>query len=57
MNAKPETPLLDKVRVPSDLRTLDEAQLPQLASELRAELIDVVSQTGGISAPALASSN
>lgn len=47
MNAKPETPLLDKVRVPSDLRTLDEAQLPQLASELRAELIDVVSQTGG----------
>ena len=47
MNAKPETPLLDKVRVPSDLRTLEEAQLPQLASELRAELIDVVSQTGG----------
>ncbi|MDR7222474.1 1-deoxy-D-xylulose-5-phosphate synthase [Aminobacter aminovorans] len=47
MNAKPVTPLLDKVRVPSDLRTLDEAQLPQLASELRAELIDVVSQTGG----------
>lgn len=47
MNAKPETPLLDKVRVPSDLRTLEEAHLPQLASELRAELIDVVSQTGG----------
>ncbi|MGF7008848.1 1-deoxy-D-xylulose-5-phosphate synthase [Aminobacter sp. BE322] len=47
MNAKPETPLLDKVRLPADLRELDEAQLPQLASELRAELIDVVSQTGG----------
>ena len=47
MNAKPETPLLDKVRLPADLRTLNEAQLPQLASELRAELIDVVSQTGG----------
>ncbi|MEJ6781210.1 1-deoxy-D-xylulose-5-phosphate synthase [Aminobacter sp. Piv2-1] len=47
MNAKPETPLLDKVRLPADLRALDEAQLPQLASELRAELIDVVSQTGG----------
>jgi 1-deoxy-D-xylulose-5-phosphate synthase len=47
MNAKPETPLLDKVRLPSDLRGLDEAQLPQLASELRAELIDAVSQTGG----------
>ncbi|PWK68167.1 1-deoxy-D-xylulose-5-phosphate synthase [Aminobacter sp. AP02] len=47
MNAKPETPLLDKVRLPSDLRALDEGQLPQLAAELRAELIDVVSQTGG----------
>ncbi|MEO5322041.1 1-deoxy-D-xylulose-5-phosphate synthase [Mesorhizobium sp. CC13] len=47
MNAKPETPLLDKIRLPADLRALDEAQLPQLASELRAELIDVVSQTGG----------
>ncbi len=47
MNAKLETPLLDKVHVPADLRALDEAQLPQLASELRAELIDVVSQTGG----------
>ena len=47
MNAKPETPLLDKVRLPADLRALNEAQLPQLASELRAELIDVVSQTGG----------
>ena len=47
MNAKPQTPLLDKVSLPADLRALDEAQLPQLASELRAELIDVVSQTGG----------
>lgn len=47
MNAKPETPLLDKVRLPSDLRALDEDQLPQLAAELRAELIDAVSQTGG----------
>lgn len=47
MNAKPETPLLDKVRFPPDLRALDEAQLPQLAAELRAELIDAVSQTGG----------
>ena len=47
MNAKPQTPLLDKVSLPADLRALDESQLPQLASELRAELIDVVSQTGG----------
>ncbi|TIU63562.1 MAG: 1-deoxy-D-xylulose-5-phosphate synthase, partial [Mesorhizobium sp.] len=44
---KPDTPLLDKVRIPADLRTLDESALPQLAAELRAELIDAVSQTGG----------
>src|SRR5690606_5353599 len=43
----PNTPLLDKVRVPADLKTLPESDLPQLASELRAELIDAVSQTGG----------
>ncbi len=47
MNAKLQTPLLDKVRVPSDLRKLAERDLPQLACELRAELIDAVSQTGG----------
>jgi 1-deoxy-D-xylulose-5-phosphate synthase len=43
----PSTPLLDQVRVPSDLRKLAEADLPQLAGELREELIDAVSQTGG----------
>jgi 1-deoxy-D-xylulose-5-phosphate synthase len=42
-----DTPLLDKVRIPADLRDLPEGDLPQLASELRAELIDAVSQTGG----------
>ena len=49
MNAKspPETPLLDKVSVPADLRKLSETELPQLARELRAEMIDAVSQTGG----------
>ncbi|OQM74944.1 1-deoxy-D-xylulose-5-phosphate synthase [Manganibacter manganicus] len=47
MNAKPNTPLLDKVVIPADLRTLAERDLPQLASELRAEMIDAVSQTGG----------
>ncbi|TIW64804.1 MAG: 1-deoxy-D-xylulose-5-phosphate synthase, partial [Mesorhizobium sp.] len=47
MNATLQTPLLDKVRIPADLRTLDESELPQLASELRAELIDAVSHTGG----------
>jgi 1-deoxy-D-xylulose-5-phosphate synthase len=47
LNKSPKTPLLDKVRIPSDLRALPESQLPQLAAELRAELIDAVSHTGG----------
>jgi 1-deoxy-D-xylulose-5-phosphate synthase len=47
MSQKPQTPLLDRVRVPADLRRLAEGDLPQLAAELRAELIDAVSQTGG----------
>ena len=42
-----ETPLLDNVRTPADLRLLPEGDLPQLADELRAELIDAVSHTGG----------
>jgi 1-deoxy-D-xylulose-5-phosphate synthase len=42
-----ETPLLDKVRIPADVRALAESDLPQLAAELRAELIDAVSITGG----------
>jgi 1-deoxy-D-xylulose-5-phosphate synthase len=44
---KPQTPLLDSVREPSDLRKLKESELPQLVDELRAELIDAVAQTGG----------
>jgi 1-deoxy-D-xylulose-5-phosphate synthase len=47
MTPPPATPLLDTIRLPSDLRKLPESDLPQLADELRAELIDVVSQTGG----------
>ncbi|MCH7635023.1 MAG: hypothetical protein IIA36_10075, partial [Proteobacteria bacterium] len=42
-----ETPLLDKIDVPGDLRRLAEADLRQLADELRAEMIDAVSITGG----------
>jgi len=42
-----ETPLLDTVKVPSDLRMLEPKQLRQLADELRAETIDAVSVTGG----------
>ncbi len=41
------TPLLDRVTVPADLRELPEEDLRQLADELRAELIDAVSVTGG----------
>ncbi|RCL03704.1 MAG: 1-deoxy-D-xylulose-5-phosphate synthase [Candidatus Tokpelaia sp. JSC161] len=44
---RPRTPLLDRVKFPSDLRKLSEADLPRLADELRAEMIDVVSVTGG----------
>ena len=39
--------LLDQVKYPSDLRKLKRGQLNQLAKELRQELIDVVSTTGG----------
>ncbi|MBL4890867.1 MAG: 1-deoxy-D-xylulose-5-phosphate synthase [Rhizobiaceae bacterium] len=44
---KPDTPLLDTIASPADLKGLDDAQLPQLAEELRDELVDAVSQTGG----------
>lgn len=43
----PETPLLDQVQYPSDLRKLEDRDLPQLARELRDEMIDAVSRTGG----------
>ncbi|RZO67257.1 MAG: 1-deoxy-D-xylulose-5-phosphate synthase [Parvularculaceae bacterium] len=42
-----ETPLLDSVNMPEDLRKLDKSQLRQFADELRAEVIDAVSVTGG----------
>ena len=41
------TPLLDQVKVPADLRKLDERDLRQFADELRRELVDAVSVTGG----------
>lgn len=43
----PVTPLLDKVSYPRDMRGFGQAELRQLADELREEMIDVVSQTGG----------
>ncbi|PCH49484.1 MAG: 1-deoxy-D-xylulose-5-phosphate synthase [Hyphomicrobiales bacterium] len=45
--SRPKTPLLDQVNLPSDLRKLDEKDLAQVADELRAEMIDAVSVTGG----------
>jgi len=42
-----KTPLLDRIKVPSDLRAYGESELPQIADELRLELIDAVSVTGG----------
>ena len=42
-----ETPLLDNIANPAQLRELDDADLPQLAAELRAETISAVSVTGG----------
>lgn len=45
--SRPQTPLLDSVDVPAQLRQLNEHQLPQLASELRAYLLYTVGQTGG----------
>src|SRR5690349_6814699 len=47
MSDRPETPLLDSVQFPADLRSLSKEQLPQLADELRQEVISAVSVTGG----------
>ena len=47
MSDRPETPLLDTVQYPADIRKLDKSELPQLADELRQEVISAVSATGG----------
>ncbi|TCL75896.1 1-deoxy-D-xylulose-5-phosphate synthase [Rhizobium sp. BK251] len=47
MTELPVTPLLDQVEFPADLRKLDDRDLPQLAREVRDEMIDAVSRTGG----------
>src|SRR5689334_14941401 len=47
MSDRPETPLLDTVEFPADLRNLSKEQLPQLSDELRQEMISAVSVTGG----------
>ncbi|MDR0715931.1 MAG: 1-deoxy-D-xylulose-5-phosphate synthase [Azoarcus sp.] len=40
-------PLLDRIASPADLRTFERKDLPALAEELRAFLIESVAQTGG----------
>ncbi|EAQ03891.1 1-deoxy-D-xylulose-5-phosphate synthase [Pseudooceanicola batsensis HTCC2597] len=47
MSDRPDTPLLDQVQEPGDLNKFSDAELRQVAHELRAETISAVSQTGG----------
>jgi len=47
MPDRPNTPLLDGIETPADLKRLSDTQLTQLATELRAETISAVSATGG----------
>lgn len=47
MSEQPNTPLLDRVTTPADLKRLTDAELTRLADELRQETIWSVSQTGG----------
>ncbi|WP_323770539.1 1-deoxy-D-xylulose-5-phosphate synthase [Antarctobacter sp.] len=47
MTDRPQTPLLDRVTSPADLKQFSDTELEQLAEELRAETISAVSETGG----------
>jgi len=47
VHGRPSTPLLDRIHVPSDMRNFSDEQLRQVADELRAEMVDAVSTTGG----------
>ena len=46
-NDRPNTPMLDKISTPEDLKQLTDTQLCQVADELRSETISAVSETGG----------
>ncbi|MFT5504086.1 MAG: 1-deoxy-D-xylulose-5-phosphate synthase [Gammaproteobacteria bacterium] len=48
-------PILDRIESPADLRQLEESQLPELAEDLRAFLIESLSKTGGHLASGLGS--
>ncbi len=45
--------LLNQINSPIDLKKITEAKLPQLAEEIRQEIIKTISQTGGHLAPSL----
>ncbi|AXI48437.1 1-deoxy-D-xylulose-5-phosphate synthase [Sulfitobacter sp. SK012] len=47
MTDTPNTPLLDRVTRPADLKQFNDAELTQIASEVRAETVSAVSVTGG----------
>ncbi|WP_343502819.1 1-deoxy-D-xylulose-5-phosphate synthase [Alloyangia pacifica] len=47
MSSRPETPMLDRVTTPADLKRLSDDELIRLAHELRSETISAVSETGG----------
>ncbi|TNB47837.1 1-deoxy-D-xylulose-5-phosphate synthase [Martelella lutilitoris] len=47
MTLPAKTSILDRINLPADLRDVDDRDLPQLAGEVRAEMIDAVSRTGG----------
>jgi 1-deoxy-D-xylulose-5-phosphate synthase len=41
------TPLLDQIKIPEDLRRFEPDRLREIADELRHDLINAVSKTGG----------
>lgn len=47
MSDRPHTPLLDRVSTPADMKSLSDAELHQLADDVRSEVISAVSVTGG----------
>jgi len=47
MSERPQTPILDRVSTPADMKSLSDRELTGLAHDLRAETISAVSETGG----------
>ena len=47
MTQRPNTPLLDTVTTPADMKRFSDQELRRLSDELRAETVSAVSETGG----------